>query len=60
MIGRIRRGLPGHPGTPVLLFFAVLGTYAARSWYGAAIMLGVFGPFYLHGAYERGKMLERE
>lgn len=54
-MSRILRGLRGHPGTVYLLAFAVLGWVAAESWWGALIMLAVFGPFYVLGAYERGK-----
>ena len=48
------RGLTGHPGTPVLLILAGFG-YLAGSWAGLGIMLLIYGPIYLYGAWERGK-----
>lgn len=48
-------GYGDHPGTVPLIFFLLLGLVASRSWVGPAIMGLAFGPFYLWGAYERGK-----
>lgn len=54
----IRRGLRDHPGTAWLVFFTLLGWVAARQWWGSAVMLAVYGPPYLWGAYERGRATE--
>ena len=60
MLKRIWRGLHysdkygSHPGTPILCVFVLLGAMAGRLA-GALIMLAVFGPLYLIGAYERGE-----
>lgn len=63
---RIWRGLHysdkygSHPGTPWMIAFPVLGFVAgldsgfSRALFGAAVMLVVFGPLYLYGAYMRG------
>lgn len=64
MLRRVVRGmgyLPGfgsHPGTPVIFGIAMLGFFAG-GWIGSAVMLGVFGPFYVLGAYERAVEYER-
>lgn len=63
----IKRGMgyvPGygeHPGTPILIFFTVLGGLGGGMEHGiwgmivgAATFLGVMGIPYLIGAYERG------
>lgn len=57
MIERLRRGFNGHPGTPIIVWVSMLG-FAAGEWAGVAIMLGIYGPLYLYGAWERGKMEE--
>lgn len=60
IVNRIRRGLRysekygSHPGTAPLVAFVLLGAVAGGI-IGAGIMLAVFGPFYLLGAYERGQ-----
>lgn len=57
----IRYGLKDHPGTPILVGFAVLGGVAGAergfTWSicGAGIMLAIFGPMYLFGAWESGR-----
>ena len=43
-----------HPGTPILIFLVLAGC-VARFPVGGIIMLIVFGPMYLFGAWERGK-----
>ena len=56
---RIARGLRwserygSHPGTPVICVLVALGAIAGGVL-GAGIMMLVFGPLYLYGAYERG------
>lgn len=53
-----------HPGTIFLLGFVCIGTLAGMhgGWIGMGIgglvMLVVFGPFYLWGAYERSRFEE--
>jgi hypothetical protein len=55
-----------HPGTPILIFFCLLGSIAAtsdefswlRALLGALGMLIVFGPIWLVGAYERSLYVE--
>lgn len=58
----IAAGLPGHSGTGILLGFTLMGATAGGqrgSWAfaigGAVLMLAVFGPMYLFGAYEAGR-----
>lgn len=60
--------LPGygpHPGTAYLVALVLLGGIAGlqRGWeagpIGAGVMLAVFGPMYLYGAFERGKAYAR-
>jgi hypothetical protein len=46
--------LGDHPGTFILLMVSILGALAG-GWIGAVVMLVVFGPFYLMGAYERAQ-----
>jgi hypothetical protein len=70
-IGYLVRGcgtLPhcgSHPGTPFLIFFALMGAAAGAKggWFGAlvgaGVMLIVFGSCYLVGAYGRSKEEER-
>lgn len=54
-----RFNFKGHPGTVVLLWMVMLGALAGIErgglWplYGALIMLSVFGPIYVIGAYNR-------
>jgi hypothetical protein len=54
-----RFNFKNHPGTVPLIGMALLGAIAGaeRGTYGpligAGIMLAVFGPFYLIGAYRR-------
>ena len=50
---RIWRGCHGHPGALPLVLMALLGMVAG-GWRGAGIMFGVYLPFFLIGAYERG------
>jgi len=57
---RLIRGLHDHPGTIWLVWFAIMGWIAAKSWWGAAIMLSILGPCYLLGAWERGGLLAEE
>jgi len=52
---RIRRGVRGHPGTIPLLALVGMGWVAAGTWWGAVVMLGIFGPPYLVGAWGRGR-----
>lgn len=54
-VKRVRRGTPNHPGTPVILFLAIAGFVAAGHVWGSAVMLGMFGPLWLYGAWERGR-----
>lgn len=63
---RIWRGLHysdkygSHPGAPwvvalpLIAFVAGLDHGLVRSTIGAVVMLVIFGPLYLYGAYERG------
>ncbi len=51
-----------HPGTATLVLFVVMGGIAGverAGWrgflFGSLVMLGVFGPTYLYGAYSRSK-----
>ena len=49
-----------HPGTPILVWVVVIGAIAGlpsfeRAILGALLMLVVFGPVYLLGAWERDK-----
>lgn len=50
-----------HPGTGFILFLALMGAAAGAKggWFGAVcgagVMLAVFGPIYLAGAYSRSK-----
>lgn len=59
--------LPGygeHPGTVWMFFLIFVGFFVGianvlpRAFLCSAIMLLVFGPLYLYGAYERGKDFE--
>jgi hypothetical protein len=43
-----------HPGTFILVALVSIGGIAA-GLLGAMVMLGVFGPVYLLGAYERSR-----
>lgn len=68
MLPRVIRGcwtLPyvgAHPGTPALIAFTAMGAAAGArdGWHGALVgvglMLTVFGPMYLWGAYDRAKI----
>jgi len=47
-------GYGEHPGTIILVWLVLLGAIAG-GWMGALIMLLVFGPLYLWGAYDRGR-----
>ena len=60
IIKKILKGLPSHPGTLFLFVIVLLGWAAAESWKGAAIILTLFGPVYLWGAYKCGQTLENE
>lgn len=51
-----------HPGTVFLVLLAAAG-FATGGYGGAAIMLAVLLPLYIHGAYMRSKLddqIERE
>lgn len=54
-----------HPGTVLVVFIVVLGVVAGGrgGWLGAllggVLMLGVFGPMYLWGAYDRANISDR-
>lgn len=60
MLRQIRRGcgtlphLGPHPGTWILVALVAMGAIAG-TWLGAGIMLLLFGPIYLAGAYSRAK-----
>lgn len=63
------RALPhvgGHPGTGVVVAFVAMGFVAgvragiAKGLIGALIMLAIFGPMYLWGAYDRAQLSDRE
>lgn len=42
-----------HPGTVPLVAMVALGAVAG-GFVGAGVMLAMFGPLYLYGAWERG------
>ena len=44
-----------HPGTLWLVYLTIIGIVAG-GWLGGVAMLAMFGPLYLFGAYERGKI----
>lgn len=56
---RLPFNFTNHPGTPHLFFIVIMGALAGAErvglWplWGACIMLGLFGPIYLIGAYNR-------
>lgn len=58
-------GYGDHPGTVVLVLLVLMGFGAGlergidRALVGAALMLGVFGPMYLWGAYDRSRSADR-
>lgn len=68
MINRIRRGIPGHPGTPVLAVCVALGALAGAegrggdaflgALIGASVMLAGLGPLWLFGAWKGGERRE--
>ena len=64
VLRQIRRGcgtLPfvgAHPGTAMLLVFVALGAVAG-TWLGVVVMLLIFGPIYLWGAYSRAEDADR-
>lgn len=51
---RLARGMVGHPGNFWLAVFAIMGALAG-GWMGVGVMLAMFGPLYLIGAWERGR-----
>lgn len=58
-------GYGDHPGAVTLIMLVLMGfaAGASRSWerafIGAAVMLAVFGPMYLYGAYDRSRSADR-
>lgn len=48
-----------HPGTVPLVMLVTLGL-TAGGILGAFVMLAVFGPLYLYGAWERGKIAQQQ
>jgi hypothetical protein len=55
-------GYGSHPGTGILIALVVMGGIAGAQgagWrgflFGACMMLLIFGPIYLFGAYDRGR-----
>lgn len=47
-----------HPGTAALILLCLLGLLAGGI-VGAIAVLGIFGPVYLYGAYDRAKLSEK-
>lgn len=63
---RIYHGLDDHPGNSFMVLFLLMGGIAGGGgggWlgaiFGAAVMFALFGPFWLHSAWEMGKILEK-
>lgn len=58
-------GYGDHPGTGFMVMLVLMGfsAGASRGWdrafIGAAVMLAVFGPMYLYGAYDRSRSADR-
>jgi len=47
-----------HPGSLWIVIFAIMGALAGGI-VGVAVMVGVFGPVYLWGAYDRANLSDR-
>ena len=48
-------GIKGHPGNYILLAILGLG-FISGGWFGVFITACAFGPIYLYGAWERGRI----